>query len=262
MILTFKMIKKSICFILIGLFFITCKTKQVLTGSEAKKELAASKIIKEYYKNEIDFKTISIRANAKYVDPSQSQSVNADIRIKKDEIIWVNIKFLGFPVGKALITPEKVSYYEKINKTFFEGDYALLSNWLGTDLDFNKIQNLLLGKTMDDLRIDEYFSSIDRGYYLLATPEKSDIDKKFYFEASQFLLKEEHINQKSKNRSIEIKYEDHEKLNRLILPKSIEIKAIQEEQVLIDISYKNITFDEELNFSFEIPNGYDEIKLE
>jgi hypothetical protein len=49
-------------------------------------------------------------------------------------------------MAKASITPTSVSYYEKIKGTYFEGDFSALSQWLGTDLDFNKIQNMLLGE--------------------------------------------------------------------------------------------------------------------
>jgi hypothetical protein len=43
-----------------------------------------------------------------------------------------------------------VSYYEKIKARILKGDFSALSQWLGTDLDYNKIQNMLLG-TLDDL---------------------------------------------------------------------------------------------------------------
>jgi hypothetical protein len=47
-------------------------------------------------------------------------------------------------MAKASITPTSVSYYG----TYFEGDFSALSQWLGTDLDYNKIQNMLLGEAL------------------------------------------------------------------------------------------------------------------
>jgi hypothetical protein len=38
----------------------------------------------------------------------------------------------------------------KIKGTYFEGDFSALSQWLGTDLDYSKIQNLL--EALDDLK--------------------------------------------------------------------------------------------------------------
>jgi hypothetical protein len=40
----------------------------------------------------------------------------------------------------------------KNKRNLFEGDFSALSQWLGTDLDYNKIQNLLVGEALDDLR--------------------------------------------------------------------------------------------------------------
>ena len=74
-------------------FLIGCKSKQSVATAAANDTTEVSKIIKGHYANEHDFKTLSIRANAKYEDEKQSHSMNADIRIKKDEIIWINIKF-------------------------------------------------------------------------------------------------------------------------------------------------------------------------
>ena len=143
------------------LLLIGCKSKQMVATAAASDATEVSKIINGHYANETDFKTLNIKANAKYEDDKQSHSLNADIRIKKNEIIWINIKMIGFPVAKALITPTKVSYYEKINNTYFEGDFTMLSNWLGTDLDFTKVQNLFLGKAIDDLSKGKWISEIN-----------------------------------------------------------------------------------------------------
>lgn len=253
--------KKLFSLCLIAVVF-SCKTKQTIAEGVASKDATATKIIQEHYKNQKDFKTINIRANAKYKDKGQSYSVSADIRIKKDEIVWIYVKLLGFPVAKAIITPDKVSYYEKINNSYFEGDFSLLSNWLGTDLDFNKVQNLFLGNAIDDLTKLEYVSKIQNELYLLTEVVKKDTEKEYSFEAANFLLKKEIINQISQNRNLEISYPSHQKLNNLFMPNEINIKATQKEQINIDLFYKNITFDEDLNFSFSIPDGYEPVKIE
>lgn len=253
---------KRISILIFVVLLSACKAKKSVAELAANEELAATKVIKEHYKNELDFKTISIRATAKYDDGKNMQSVSADIRIIKDEKIWINVKFLGFPAAKALITPEKVSYYEKVNNTYFEGDYIVLSNWLGTDLDFQKVQNLLLGKALDDLTKKQYVASIEEDMYKLTEKIKSpSTDKAFYFEAGNFLIKKEKVVQKAENRSLEIQYPSFGKFNGMFLPNEILLKAIQDDKVTIEIQYKNITFDEDLSMPFSIPSGYDEVKI-
>jgi hypothetical protein len=253
---------KGILAVVLAFLLIGCKSKQAVASAAAKDTAEISKIINGHYANETNFKTLNIKANAKYEDPSQSHSLNADIRIKKNEIIWINIKILGFPIAKALITPAKVSYYEKINNTYFEGDFSMLSNWLGTDLDFQKVQNLLLGKSIDDLSKGNWISGINDKLFKLSQAQTTDISKEFYFEAANFLLKKETITQASQNRALEIQYPSYKEVERIFLPNEINIKAVQKDKISIAIEYKNTTFNENLNYSYAIPSDYKAIQID
>ena len=252
---------KSIISAFLIVFLIGCKPKQTVTTAAANENTEVSKVINGHYKNEHDFTTLNIRANAKYEDEKQSHSMNADIRIKKDEIIWINIKFLGIPMAKAMITPTKVSYYEKINNTYFEGDFSMLSNWLGTDLDFQKVQNLFLGKAIDDLTKDKWVSEVIEKMFKLSLPNDSDVAKEFYFEGANYLLKKETITQASKNRNLEIRYPSFKEEKGMFLPNEINIKAEQKNKVTIDIEYKNTTFNENLSYPYSVPSGYTAVEI-
>ena len=252
---------KSIISAFLIVFLIGCKSKQSVTTAAANENTEVSKVINGHYKNEHDFTTLNIRANAKYEDEKQSHSMNADIRIKKDEIIWINIKFLGIPMAKAMITPTKVSYYEKINNTYFEGDFSMLSNWLGTDLDFNKVQNLFLGKAIDDLTKDKWVSEVIEKMFKLSLPNDSDVAKEFYFEGANYLLKKETINQASKSRNLEIRYPSYKEDKGMFLPNEINIKAEQKDKIAIDIEYKNTTFNENLSYPYSVPSGYTAVEI-
>lgn len=252
---------KSIISAFLIVFLIGCKPKQTVATAAANENTEVSKVINGHYKNQHDFKTLNIRANAKYEDEKQSHSMNADIRIKKDEIIWINIKFLGIPMAKAMITPTKVSYYEKINNTYFEGDFSMLSNWLGTDLDFNKVQNLFLGKAIDDLTKDRWISEVVDKMFKLSSPTDVDVSQEFYFEGAKYLLKKETIKQVSQNRNLEIRYPSYKEEKEMFLPNEINIKAEQKSKVTIDIEYKHTTFNEDLSYPYSVPSGYTAVEI-
>ncbi len=252
---------KSILSAILIVLFVGCKSKQAVVTAAANDNTEVKKIINGHYQNQHNFTTLSIKANAKYEDKNQSHSVNADIRIQKDEIIWINIKFLGIPMAKAMITPTKVSYYEKINNTYFDGDFSILSDWLGADLDFNKVQNLFLGKAIDDLTKDKWMPEIVDKMFKLSLPNSGVVAKEFYFEGANYLLKKETINQANKNRNLEIRYPSHKLENAMFLPNAINIKAEQKDKVTIDIEFKGTTFNEKLSYPFSIPNGYTDIKI-
>lgn len=248
--------------IMVLVFFASCKSKAVLAEAKAKDELSADSIIASHYKNKKDFKTVYIKASAHYEDENNTQNVNAEIKIKKDEKILVSIRVLGITMAKALITPTEVKYYEKIGGKYFEGDYSMLSRWLGTDLDFQKVQNLLIGQAMDDLTKGRYKASIDNKMYRLETDDTRTL-KAFYFEAGKFLIKQQQIVQAQQNRMLKVNYPNHVDYPVMALPSGIDIEANQPKgKVTINIEYNSATFNEELSFPYSVPGDYERIYIE
>lgn len=247
---------------LMVLLAVSCKSKQaVLSEGAAASAKAAKEIIKGHYKNEKDFSTLYIRASVKYDDPHTGQRLSADVRIKKDEKILVSVKFLGITMAKALITPDEVSYYEKINGTYFQGNYAMLSQWLGAELDFNKVQNMLIGKALYNLKDDTYTAQVENSLYKLQD-NSNGISKTFFFEGSNYLLKREIISQGGIDaRRLDIKYPSHSEYDKAILPSIITIEAEQKDKVTINIEYNTVTFDEDFSFPYSVPAGYEQVFL-
>lgn len=249
-----------------AVLFVGCKSAQPTIGTSqttAESGTSAQTVIDGHYANPVDFNTAMIKASARYEDAKQSQNVSADIRIKKDEKILVSIRFLGITMAKALITPSEVKYYEKINGEFFEGDYKALSKWLGTDLDFQKVQNLLLGKALDDLSKGQYKMSVEDKLYKLEDASARSTKKSFWFDAGTFLVKKEEISQPSQNRSLEVKYPGFSTFGKNVLPAKILLQAMLEKgKTDIEIEYNSATFNEELSFPYSVPEGYERQEID
>ena len=259
---------KNWSYLLVVFFIVSCKSKAILGDTTAltnvankEKTLSSESIIQNHYNNKYEFSTLYIRSSAKYKDENQSQNVSAEIKIKKDEKILVSIRFLGITMAKALITPNQVKYYEKINGTYFEGDYQSLSQWLGTDLDFNKIQNMLLGQPIDDLTKGSYVtSSADKLYKL--NKEEDQTEKSFFFDTEKYLLKKQEVIQAEKQRMFAVNYANFQDFTSAFLPSNLLINATQKkEETEISIDYNAITFNEELSFPYSVPSGYDRISI-
>lgn len=250
-------------YIVTAFILLSCKPKQLVVAEQAAKEDNKSiEVIQRHYENKLVFETASIRTSASYEDAKQSLSINADLRIKKDEIIWINLKFLGFPAAKAFITPTRVSYYEKINNTYFDGDYSTLSKWLGTDLDFKKVQNLLLGRPIDNLTKEVFLMQIVDNLFQLKNKNTAQTQKTFSFESGNFLLKKQVVSQPVNQRSVTVTYPAYQNIETTFLPTGIQIEAIQKDAVKIDLEYKKITFNENLTYPYEVPNGYKQIIID
>lgn len=255
------MISKKWFSLMTLLFLITitsCKPKGFIAEAKATKPLKAEKLIRSHYELDRDFKTAYIKADVNYKDSKESLNLSADIRIQKDEKILISIRFFGITMAKGLITPTEVKYYEKTGSSYFEGDYSTLSKWLGTDLDFTKVQNMLIGEAFDNLEQGKYESSVENGLYKLEDKTSKNIVKTFLFEASMYLIKKQEFQEMKKNRTLIVDYPNHKLYDKISFPTALEIDAVnQGKKTEIDIQYNSIKFNDELSFPYSVPSGYD-----
>ncbi len=77
--------------------------------------------------------------------PERNIKLSGQIRMIKDSAIYISIHKMGFPVAKAIITPEEAGYYENITKTYYRGNIKDLSRILGIALSYEQFENLITG---------------------------------------------------------------------------------------------------------------------
>lgn len=255
--------KRYISFIFILLLVIEfgCKSSKSITSNEANLNLTKKQVIKENQKQQAAFRTLSSRVKINIVDGNKEQSYTVNLRMEKDK----QILLMSTPISvvKALITPEKVSFYNKLDNTYFDGDFKYLSNLLGTDLDFQKVQKMLLGETLYDLKSDGYTLSVENDTYILQPKNINELFEIFFLiNPSHFKLSSQQLSQFSESRFLEIDYLKYQKVNRQIIPENIKIIALEaSEQLILDLEYKSVSLNEDLRFPFKIPSGYNEIVL-
>lgn len=240
----------------------SCKSKAIAVAEKPASEEKINSVIAGHYANDKDFRTVNIKADARYEDKDNTQNVSADIRIRKDEKILVSIRFLGITMAKALITPEEVKYYEKINGEYFEGNFSALSKWLGADLDFSKVQNLLLGFAVDDLRNTPNEIVVDNKLFRVSV-QSPELNKSFLFDPATYFLKRQEISQTSPARTMTAFYPAYQQYPQAALPTGVVIEASQQKgKVRIEVDYNNATFNEDLSFPYSVPEGYDRILID
>lgn len=247
--------------LLVMLVFVTsCKSTKRLASGEANLELSAKQLIKENAKQSPEFKTLQAKLKISYSSEDDEQTHSVTFRIKKDEVIWINS---AFSVIRAMITPEKVSFYNKLDNTFFEGDYKYLSDLLGTELDFEKVQNLLLGETIFSLKDEDYSVSVIDDLYVLQPKNQQQLFEIFYILSPlHFKVKSQQISQPSDFRHLQIDYLTYQEVNKQAFPEHIKIIAVEaNKEMIARLEFKSVSLNEDLRFPFSIPSGFDEIKL-
>ena len=241
--------------------FASCKSTKV--SNKSINDLSGKTIVKKNKEASLDQLVIKASMFIKYRGKADMPNINASLRMIKDSIIWLSFSKLGFPIAKLKVTPDEVMFYEKIGKTYFEGDFELISGWLGTDFDFLKIQNLFIGEALLHLEDQKYQVNIVENYYELLPKKKNDMyDILYWIDPYNFKIMKEEVRAAEKNQKLTILYKDFDKINESLFPKGFLITATGDLQTtIIDVSYKNVQFNAPLKFPFEIPSGYRNIEF-
>lgn len=256
-----KIMRKLILPFLVVLLVFSCKTNKVVTDGSVDNSLSSKNIIRNHYNNQLNFKTISGKMKIDYSDGTSSQGVSVSLRMEKDKAIWISA-----PLGivKAYITPDRVSFYNKLENQYFDGNFTYLSNLLGTELDFEKVQNLLLGQAIFNLRDEKYNATVSgNNKYELKPKNAQELFKVlFQIEPQNFKMATQQVSQPWEKRLLEIQYKNYQMIDNKVFPNEIGILAIEDDaETIIEIEYRNIVFNRTMNFPYKIPKGFKEIVL-
>ncbi|WP_456421037.1 DUF4292 domain-containing protein [Lutibacter sp.] len=249
--------------IVILLVITSCKTTKKVISTSSVTKISTKKIINNHYSNSFNKKTIYARLSVRYRSKNTATTIGIKLRLEKDKTIWMSATKLGIPIAKIKITPKRVIYYEKIKRTYFDGDFSLLSKWLGTELDYKKIQNILLGQAVLNLKKGKYNSKISRNLYQLTPRKKNELfGILFFINPTNFKLNKEEIYSSKKKQLLSVSYPNYKEINGEQFPKNINILATDNKNATtIKIEYRWVEFNKKLTFPFSIPRGYKEIKL-
>ena len=255
---------KRVTLLLVLSFLASCGGSKKITNKATTEDIATTRLIENHYSNTFDFTTLVARTRVRYQDKKSRQTVTVNIRIEKDKKIWMSASILGITGAKALITPEKISFYEKINKRYFEGDFAFLSQYFGVKMDFDQLQRLLIGQTVYNLREGDYQVDQVEGLYKITPKKQLDILNLFFFmEPQDFVIKKQQVSQPQDNLSLDVNYTTHQQVNGKPFPKEIAIKVLEyTDQTNIDIEYRSVDVNVPVRFPFSIPSGYKKITLD
>lgn len=255
---------KLILFISISLIFTSCGGGKAIVGSEkANSSLSSKEIIKTHEATLPDFNTIAARMHVLYESGEDLQSLTVSLRMEKDQKIWIKASLLGITLAKLYITPESVSFYETISNTYFDGDFSLLSNWLGTEIDFQKAQSILMGQSIFDLDTKYTTEVITNKYKLQPKQQPQNFIHSLLVNPDNFKIDYETLSQPIDHRNFTINYGPYKNLKGGFYPSNIKIVATQKgEETKIEVNYKKIDYNVSIRFPFNIPNGYEEIELD
>ncbi|PQB08252.1 hypothetical protein BST83_14765 [Polaribacter filamentus] len=255
---------KFLKYILLLMIVLTsCKTKKNMIDANAiAKEISAKKVAKKHIAANFDKKTVDAKLKVNFNNGKINQSLTVNLLIEKDKVIWLKgTRFIT--IFKAKITPTSVSYYSPFAKNYFEGDFSMIKQLLGVEINFEQLQNLFLGQSLLNVKEENQELQIVNNRYILSPEKQAELfDIFFTINPSHFKLDEQSVINVAKNLRLDVKYPSYNLINKVVFPSEINIRANTSDSFTdIDIIYKAVEFNTYLKMSYDIPNGYKRLEF-
>jgi hypothetical protein len=208
--------------------------------------------------NTMDCNTFSAKLKVHYESTDgKDYEFNAFIRLQKDKKIWISINatLLGIEAFRALITPDSAKVLNKLDKVYQMRSVNYLQEITHLPFDFNVLQSLILGNPIYlDSNILYYRKDI-QGISVLSI---GMIFRNYLTLNNDLTLKHSILDDvdQMKDRSCDISYGDYEKVDTTLFSTYRKIVVSEKGRLDVEMSFKNIRFNENLDFPFSVPKNY------
>ncbi|MBI1266625.1 MAG: DUF4292 domain-containing protein [Cryomorphaceae bacterium] len=175
---------KIFVFLLLALFSAilpSCSNEKRVAEGKPLKNRTANAVLTRYNKNLFEFDYVGMRISAEVKNTDDNQSFKANVRMRKDSIIWISITpLMGVEMIRAVVTPDSIKYVSKVpnNKHYFLGTLHQLTDITKNEITFEMLQAVLVGNAVDINEEDDKFTSrIDGNEYVLISKYKRRMKK-------------------------------------------------------------------------------------
>ena len=253
----------------------SCKSTRK-TIKEPIKEEGADYLFSKLKENELKFEWFSAKFSLDLLIDKKKNSFRGQIRMRKDSAIWVSFSpALGIEMARLMITNDSIKFINRLSKSYFAGDYYFVNQFLGTNVDFDVLQSILLGNDLTYYEDGKFRVSYDSREYHLVTAGRSKLKKyvqtqedaervyiqNIYLSPETFKITKMKIKEISKeNRKLDAFYEDFQKTGDQLLPQHLRFDITAENEVNVDVIYNKIELNSPQKFSFKIPSKYERIR--
>lgn len=253
---------KPIIFLICSLFITSCKTAAIVSGDA--ENIKTASIVNNALAQQPSFTHLTINSKINADIDDISTSLNGKIYISNGKKIWVNVSKFGINGARAVVTPNGFKAYEKIDRTYIDGDFSYFNRLLKVDfIDYGKLQNLLLGRIFIDMKAADFQSEIINNQYVLTYKDNTRLfqnpqEGKYiqtYKLGADFYLREAILKDPKSGMELFITYDNWVKAGSQTFPRNVKIIVKDKKTQKVELEYNNFTF-EQIDTPFEIPSGY------
>ncbi len=274
--------KRYIIFVLLLIIVLTSANYGRIKTTNSKK--LYKKVKAEY----LEYKNLSIKSKIKINFKDKHYKLKASIKITKDSIIWINlVHSTGVSILRLELTKDSIKFINKLDKTYFLGDYNKIKDLTHIKFDYKSLQSILTNELFSlnnknktkEHKIDKifynFYSLKDSNKFVMQNLKPKEIKKyinkqkgkinlleRFFIAKETYKIDSVNIEELNTKNKINIVYSDFNAINNKKMPSSINVKIYNDSLVMsAKIKPYKIKISKSNKYSFKISDKYKQIKF-
>jgi hypothetical protein len=210
---------------------------------------------------EIDFDYMEGKARMILKDDSKEREVKANIRVRKDSVIWMNFTVIGVQGGRVLINRDSITILNNVKNEYYVFDFKSLSEKLNISVTYNLIQAALLGNLLFPKH--ETDSVEKKAATFLLRQTLGTVDVLSFVNASGMKIQKVELRESNTYNSMNLSYGNFQPLANKQFPYDCTINLFYKTQrgvlnttIIFEYTKADVGT-KELRFPFNIPKKYE-----
>jgi hypothetical protein len=244
------------------LLIVSCKAKKQVVARKAVTDSASAPVNSKYLKlnairlAQTGFNTFSAKARTKLDISGNSNDVTLNIRIWRNQKIWVSITAIaGIEVARALITPDSIMLINRLQSLYVKQPFSYINKYAGKQVNYKTLEALLVGNAIPELLNENSDLQTDSAKTII-TGSLQDLVYKV-IAGPDMKIDQTNLADQSAGQSLQVVNSSFVREGNKVIPSQIDISSIVKDQkILVNLHYSKVGFDQALEYPFSIPSRY------
>jgi len=251
----------AICFLLI---MVSCKAKKQIIAKRVAIDTTSRPIDSKKVKldairaGQTSFDSFSGKARTKLDIGGSSNDVTLNIRIKRDQKIWISITAIaGIEVARALITPDSIFVINRLQTVYLKKPFSYINTFAGNQVNYKTIESLLIGNAIPELLNENADLQISPDSITVVGNLQGLVYKLMVGPGMK--VTQTNLSDQNAGQSLLANNNKFIQSGTRIIPSQIDITTlVKDKKIQVNLHYIKSDFDQQLEFPFTIPARYQE----
>lgn len=236
----------------------SCKSKKQLLDSPNLQPRTAEFLQQQIAQQQLKAEWLTGKMKVSFDNNGQQQKAFSTLKMRKDSLIWLNIKKLGIEGARVQITPDSVYLIDRINAQYMVKGLSFITEKFNLPTNFSMLQNFLLGNAVFFTR--NLTATNDQvNYQLLGENEK--LTTQYWLNGISYQLTKMYVTDK-KERRLTAQFSNYQPLadqQQFAYFRNIDVDSADLGKVNVQFDFTEVVINEPTTIRFSIPDHYERV---